>query len=80
MGTKSGRDGDKIKEVGFNPIFLDGVPTFEEAKVVIIAQKMYIDEIKPEKFLDKSIAERLFTKEEAHIVYTGRVKKIYVRD
>jgi putative cytoplasmic protein len=80
LGTKSGRDGDKIKEVGFNPIFLDGVPTFEEAKVVIIAQKMYIDEIKPGKFLDKSIAERLFTKEEAHIVYTGRVKKIYVRD
>ena len=80
LGVKSGRDGDKISEVGFNSIFLDGVPAFEEAKTVIIVQKLYEGEIDPEKFLDKSIAEKLYTKEEPHIVYTGRVKRIYVKD
>ena len=80
LGLKSGRDVDKIAEVGFNPIFLDGVPAFEEAKLVIVAEKLYIDDIKPENFIDKSIPEKLYTKEEPHIVYTGRVKKIYVKD
>ena len=80
LGLKSGRDVDKIAEVGFNPIFLDGVPAFEEAKLVIVAEKLYIDDIKPENFIDKSIPEKLYTKEDPHIVYTGRVKKIYVKD
>ena len=85
LGLKSGPSyiktlEDKIAEVGFNPIFLDGVPAFEEAKLVIVAEKLYIDDIKPENFIDKSIPEKLYTKEEPHIVYTGRVKKIYVKD
>ncbi|BBM36013.1 flavin reductase family protein [Pseudoleptotrichia goodfellowii] len=79
LGVKSGRDGDKIKEVDFHPVFLDGVPAFEEADLVIVAEKLYEDDIKPEKFLDESIPSKLYNNEGAHIVYTGRVKKIYVK-
>ena len=31
-GSVSGRDHDKIKEAGLTPVFIDGVPAFEEAE------------------------------------------------
>lgn len=53
-GSKSGRDIDKTKETGLTPIFSDGTVYFAEAQLVVIVKKMYADEIKQEKFVDKS--------------------------
>lgn len=80
LGVLSGRDVDKAKEVNFHPIFLEGVPTFEEAKVVIVAEKIYEDMIKPELLKDKSVDSTWYPEKDYHILYIARVKKIYVND
>lgn len=50
-GKVSGRDGDKIKEAGLTPYFVDGTTAFEEAEMIFVCRKLYADEIKPEKFI-----------------------------
>ena len=39
MGSKSGRDMDKMHESGLTPVFVEGQPTFEEAELVLICRK-----------------------------------------
>ena len=39
LGTKSGRDMDKMHDSGLTPIFVDGQPTFAEAELVLVCRK-----------------------------------------
>lgn len=79
LGTKSGRDGDKISEVGFHTTFLDGVPTFQEADTVFIVEKIYEDTIKPENYLDPSLDEKWYPQKDYHTIYIAKVKAVYVK-
>lgn len=80
LGSVSGRDADKIGDVKFNVTYLDGVPTFEEAKLVLLVEKIYVDKIKSECFLDTSLDAKHYPNKDHHIVYVAKVKKVYVKD
>ncbi len=43
MGSKSGRDMDKMHDSGLTPVFVEGQPTFEEAELVLICRKARCD-------------------------------------
>lgn len=56
LGTRSGRDGDKVSAAGLQPIATEtGTVTFSEARLVMECRKLYKDNIKPEQFLDSGI-------------------------
>lgn len=78
LGTVSGRDTDKINDVHFHPTFLDGVPTFEEGKLVFIVEKLYEDTIKPELFKSKEIDEKWYPQKDYHTMYIAKIKKVYI--
>lgn len=78
LGSVSGRDTDKINDVHFHPVFLDGVPTFKEGKLVFIVEKIYEDTIKPELFKDKDIDEKWYPQKDYHTMYIAKIKKIYI--
>lgn len=80
LGTVSGRDNDKIKDVNFHVTMLDHVPTFEEAKLVFIVQKLYVDNIKPEKFLDLAIDGKWYPQKDYHDMYIAKILKTYVQE
>lgn len=80
LGTVSGRNTDKIKDVNFHVTMLDNVPTFEEAKLVLIVKKLYVDNIKPEKFLDSSIDGKWYPEKDYHDMYIGKILKAYVQE
>lgn len=80
LGKKSGRDGDKITEVGFTSLELEEQPTFEEGKMVIICKKLYADTIKPECFIDDTIDAKMYPEHDYHTMYVGEVKAIYVNE
>lgn len=57
-GSKSGRDYDKVKETGLEPVETEaGNITFKQARLTLECKKLYKDNIKPELFLDPSIAK-----------------------
>ena len=78
-GTKSGRDMDKISTAGLTLAHEGNVPYFEEAETVLICRKIYEDNIKPEGFLDASIAAN-YPKEDYHRVFICEIEACLVKD
>jgi len=74
LGTKSGRDGDKMSETGLTPIASKKVaaPVFAEAELVLECRKMYWEDMNPERFLDESIHKQ-YPGRSFHRIYYGEI-------
>jgi flavin reductase (DIM6/NTAB) family NADH-FMN oxidoreductase RutF len=76
MGTKSGRDGDKLTETHLTPVTEDGIITYKEAEMTFVCRKLY------QQTLDKSLirggigGQFYAPDEEAHRMYIGEVEDI----
>lgn len=77
MGSKSGRDIDKIKESGLTLTRLDGTPAFGEARLAIVCEKLYRTPFEPKGFA-KGVPE-MYADGDFHIIYIGRIKAVYSR-
>ena len=80
LGTKSGRDEDKVAAVGLTPVFGDGFTYFAEASLVLVCRKLYQAPLKEEYFLDKSIVEDDYPRKDFHDMYVGEILEAYVND
>jgi flavin reductase (DIM6/NTAB) family NADH-FMN oxidoreductase RutF len=76
LGTKSGRDGNKIAEAGLTPIASSVVaaPAFAEAELVLECEKMYYTDLDPSHFLAAHIAQHY--KGDFHRLYYAEIKAI----
>ena len=75
-GSKSGRDLDKTKETGLTPVF-DGGVYFEQTDIVLVCKKIYVDDVKPQNFIDKSLDEKWYNND-YHRMYMGEIVKVLV--
>lgn len=77
LGTKSGRDGDKIAETKLTPVASSTIeaPTFKDAELVVECKKVYWDDFKPENFIDQSI-QKNYPLKDFHRMYFGEVIEI----
>ncbi len=77
LGTRSGRDGDKITASGLTPIpaSLVAAPTFAEAILVLECRKIYWQDLDPGHFLDAEI-QRNYPKHDYHRIYFGEILTI----
>jgi flavin reductase (DIM6/NTAB) family NADH-FMN oxidoreductase RutF len=78
LGTKSGRDVDKIAEAGLTPIASTRIaaPGFAEAELIIECRKIYWDDLDPTRFLNPDI-ERHYPQEAYHRIYFGQIVAIW---
>lgn len=74
IGTKSGRDGDKIRESGLTPIVSEHVaaPGYAEADLIIECRKIYWGDIEPQHFLKDDIDQN-YSKKDYHRFYYGEI-------
>ncbi len=74
LGTKSGRDMNKIDESGLTPIASQQVraPGFEEAELIVECRKIYWYDITPDHFLDPSI-DKHYPQKDYHRVHFGQI-------
>ncbi|NOZ45612.1 MAG: flavin reductase family protein [Chlorobi bacterium] len=81
LGTKSGRDGDKIAESGLTPIESNKIeaPAFKEAELIIECEKIYWDDFKPANFLNPNI-EKKYPIKDYHRMYFGKILEIKAID
>jgi flavin reductase (DIM6/NTAB) family NADH-FMN oxidoreductase RutF len=77
LGTKSGRDFDKISSSNLTPIPSKKVnaPTFAEANLVIECRKVYQAPFNPEHFIDPDI-EKCYSENDYHTCYYGEILSI----
>lgn len=77
LGTKSGRDSDKIQESGLTVIESKTVdaPAYNEAELILECRKIYWQDMEPAHFIDKDI-EKNYPKKDYHRIYYGEIISI----
>lgn len=78
-GRNSGRDCDKIKETGLTPVYIDGVPCFEEASFILICEKMYAQDMSDTCAISDEIKKHYGENEPYHTFYVGEIIKAYTK-
>ena len=73
MGTKSGKDFDKVKLTGLTPKFLDNGITYEEASETYVCKKIYMKEMDKTKFPETEKITKMYKDEPAHYVIFGEL-------
>ncbi|MBR6509547.1 MAG: flavin reductase [Clostridia bacterium] len=76
-GSKSGRDVDKTALTGLTPVFSDNTVYFDEARLVIICKKQYVDIMKKECFIDKTPLD-CYKENDFHYMIIGKIEKVLV--
>lgn len=75
LGTKSGRDTNKMEEISLTPKFLDNGITFNEASQTLVCKKLYVDQFDINK-LDKQTKKQNYPTPQGHYVFIGEIEKI----
>ena len=74
LGSKSGRDGDKIAEAGLHPVasFEVDAPSYAESELALECRKIYWDDMENAHFLDAGIEEN-YPSKDYHRIYYGEI-------
>jgi flavin reductase (DIM6/NTAB) family NADH-FMN oxidoreductase RutF len=75
LGSRSGRDGDKIRASGLTPSapVTVSAPVFEEAELVIECRKIYWEDFDPARFLVPEIEQSYPNHTDYHRAYFGEI-------
>ncbi len=77
LGEVSGRDDrEKIQKSGLTIKHIDQTPYVDEAKLVMILRKLYVQQIDPKLFIDHEIEPKWYSNKNFHFLYTARVEKV----
>lgn len=78
LGSKSGRDSDKIKESGLTPV-MDGQnpPYFAEAELIFVCRKLYVQDFDPRCCLDPSLHD-FYENQDYHRMYIAEIVQTLV--
>jgi flavin reductase (DIM6/NTAB) family NADH-FMN oxidoreductase RutF len=80
LGSKSGRNEDKIRESGLTPYFTDNTVAFAEAHTLLVCRKLFggqpLDET---KFVDPTLESAFYPDKDFHYMYFGEVLKVLVK-
>ena len=81
LGTRSGKDGDKIAQACLTPAAAQSVaaPCFEEAELVLECVKLYWDDFNPAHFFDWGVDSN-YPNKDYHRIYFGEIREIYGED
>lgn len=77
LGSRSGRDGNKIKEAGLTPVFDGKMTYFEESELVLFCRVLYQAPLLEDAFVDKDLVDFNYPKRDFHTMYVGEIVKVY---
>ncbi len=78
-GSKSGRECDKTALTGLTPVYDGDAVYFDEARVVLVCKKQYVDRMKEECFVDKEPL-KWYSSADYHYMIIGRIEKVLVKE
>ena len=78
-GRKSGREIDKYAQTGLTPVFDGKTPYIEQARMVLICKKLYVDDLKKTNFLDPALLKN-YPIDDFHRVYVCEITKVLVKE
>ncbi len=81
MGSKSGRDMDKINKSGLTPFETENKSiAFKEARIILECEKIYAAPVSENNFIDKSIPGKVYPNKDYHMMYIGEILNIWIKE
>ena len=77
-GTKSGRDYDKMKSAGLEPVYDEKAVYPAQARLVLKCRKIAVQEMDKAGFIDKSIEKNY--NGDYHFIYVGEIEKVILNN
>lgn len=77
-GSHSGRDFDKIKECNLTVKETEGVPYFEESRLVLVCKKLYAQDMAEDSFIQKDLVEKNYSQKDFHTMYIAEIVKVMI--
>ena len=74
-GSMSGRDVDKTALTGLSPVFEDGTVYFEQARLVLVCKKQYVQQLDKNLFIDQSPLT-WYPDNDFHYMIIGKIEKV----
>ncbi len=78
-GSKSGRDVDKTALTGLTPVFSDNTVYFDEARLVLVCKKQYVQRLEENYFIDKEPL-KWYSEKDYHYMIIGKIEKVLVKE
>ncbi len=78
-GTRSGKDEDKLDNLGLNVEKIDNIHVIDDAEIILLCKKLYADDLKEECFLGEEKTKHYPTKD-FHRFYVLEITKILVKE
>lgn len=79
LGSKSGRDGDKIAESGLSPVLINAsAPYFAQAELVLRCRKLYHQDFEPANFADPAL-HTFYENHDYHRMYIGEIVEALIK-
>ena len=78
-GKMSGRDVNKTELTGLTPVFGDNTVYFDEARLVIICKKQYVQTMEENCFTNKEPL-KWYSEKDYHKMIFGKIEKVLIRE
>ncbi|MBO7530715.1 MAG: flavin reductase family protein [Lachnospiraceae bacterium] len=75
LGSKSGRDMDKMKESGLTPVQAVGSMSFKEAEVTLVCRKLFRQQLDVAN-MPEDVAKAMYEGQAPHDMYIGEIVDI----
>jgi len=77
-GSMTGRDVNKTELTGLTPVFGDNTVYFEEARLVLVCKKQYVQRLSEDCFVDKEPL-KWYDNKDFHYMIIGKIEKVLVK-
>ncbi len=75
LGSKSGRDMDKMKESGLTPVKADDSMSFKEAEITLVCKKLFKQQLDVAN-MPEEVAKAMYEGQAPHDMYIGEIVDI----
>jgi len=77
-GSKSGRDVNKTELTGLTPVFTDNTVYFEEARLVLVCKKQYVQRLE-ENYFTQNEPLKWYENKDYHYMVIGKIEKVLIK-
>ena len=78
LGSRSGRDGDKVALTALTPVAVEHGVDFREAELSFVCRKLYSHQFEQEK-VPKEVADWIYTRVPPHTMFIGEIVEVIER-
>ena len=78
LGSRSGRDGDKVAQTRLTPVAASHGVDFEQAELTFVCKKIYDHQFELEK-VPQDVADWIYTRVPPHTMYIGEILDVVER-